>query len=70
MNDRWSELAEECWDERIDGYHFDQEMFAELIIRECIEIVKEQDTIPAEFVQAKLAHIHESAILNHFGLDE
>ena len=70
MNLRWTVLAEECWDERIDGYHFDQEMFAELIIRECIEIVKEQDTIPAEFVQAKLAHIHESAILNHFGLDE
>ena len=36
MNDRWSELAEECWDERIDGYHFDQEMFAELIIKECL----------------------------------
>ena len=70
MNLRWTVLAEECWDERIDGYHFDQEMFAELIIRECIEIVKEQDTIPEEFVQAKLAHIHESAILKHFGLDE
>ena len=38
MNDRWSELAEECWDERIDGYHFDQEMFAELIVRKCMEV--------------------------------
>ena len=70
MNIRWREIAVKCWDNRTDGLHFDQEMFAELIIRECIEIVKEQDTIPAEFVQAKLAHIHESAILNHFGLDE
>ena len=35
MNLRWTELAEECWDERIDGYHFDQEMFAKLIVKEC-----------------------------------
>jgi hypothetical protein len=42
MNDRWSELAKECWDKRIDGYHFDQEMFAELIVRECISCVGSQ----------------------------
>ena len=35
MNERIIELAEECWDERIDGYHFNIEMFAELIIKEC-----------------------------------
>ena len=35
MNDRWSELAEKCWDMRVNEWHFDQEMFAELIIKEC-----------------------------------
>ena len=36
MNTRWREIAVTCWDERTDGLHFDQEMFAELIIRECL----------------------------------
>jgi hypothetical protein len=36
MNERIKKLAEQCWDSRIDGQlHFDQEMFAELIIKEC-----------------------------------
>lgn len=38
MNDRIKELASQCWDERLDGKHFDQEMFAELIIKECAEV--------------------------------
>ena len=47
MNNRWSELAEECWDERIDGWHFDQEMFAELIVRECVRIdIENPDAAP------------------------
>jgi len=36
MNTRWREIAEECWDERTDGLHFDQEMFAKLLIDECL----------------------------------
>ena len=35
MNDRIKELASQCWDRRLDGMHFDQEKFAELIVREC-----------------------------------
>jgi hypothetical protein len=35
MNERIKELAEQCWDKRLDGLHFDQEKFAELIVRDC-----------------------------------
>jgi hypothetical protein len=35
MNLRWTELADECWTERVNEWHFDQEKFAELIVREC-----------------------------------
>jgi len=47
MNLQWTELAEECWNERMDGLHFDQEQFAKLIIRKCIEIdVENPDAAP------------------------
>jgi len=36
MNERIKELAEQCWDKRPEGQlHFDNEKFAELIVREC-----------------------------------
>jgi hypothetical protein len=38
MNNRWNEIAYKCWNERKSGRQFDQEMFAELIVRECISI--------------------------------
>ena len=41
MNKRIKQLAAQCWDERLDGRHFDQEMFAKLIILECINICGE-----------------------------
>ena len=47
MNTRWREIAVTCWDERIDGLHFDQEMFAKLIVRECVRIdVENPDAAP------------------------
>jgi hypothetical protein len=42
MNNRWREIAVTCWEQRTDGLHFDQEMFAELIVRECISCVGSQ----------------------------
>ena len=43
MNERIKELAEQCWDERPEGQlHFDSEKFAELIVRECMNQVREQ----------------------------
>jgi len=36
MNTRIKELAEQCWNKRPEGQlHFDNEKFAELIVREC-----------------------------------
>jgi hypothetical protein len=47
MNNRWREIAVTCWDERTDGLHFDQEKFAELIVRECVRLdVENPDARP------------------------
>jgi hypothetical protein len=35
MNEQIKKLAEQCWDIRLDGRHFDLEQFAELIVQEC-----------------------------------
>jgi hypothetical protein len=77
MNDRWTELAEECWDMRVNEWHFDQEMFAELIIKECI---KQGDTLAKHYIDTRLeqeqvmllASIadYSNEIKRHFGLDE
>ena len=41
MNTRIKELAEQCWDKRPEGQlHFDNEKFAELIVRECVRKVR------------------------------
>lgn len=62
INLRWTVLAEECWDERIDGYHFDQEMFAKLIIKECIRLCDEVDLAGADDCIDK--------IKDNFGVEE
>jgi hypothetical protein len=45
MNERTQELAEQCWDERLDGRHFDKEMFVELVRADereaCANVVEE-----------------------------
>ncbi len=49
MNDRIRELEKQCWSHRVDGVlvdghlHFDTKKFAELIVRECINIAYEYD---------------------------
>jgi hypothetical protein len=43
MNQRIKELASQCWDQRLYGRHFDQEMFAELIVRECANVIANDD---------------------------
>jgi hypothetical protein len=63
MNDRIRELASQCWDRRLDGMHFDQEKFAELIVEECANVADEN-------------YIHRGsrtcglAIRRHFGVEE
>ena len=39
MNKQIKQLTAKCWDERLDGRHFDQEMFAKLIIQKCITLI-------------------------------
>ena len=34
MNTRYQQYVAECWDERLDGLHFDKEKFAELIAKD------------------------------------
>jgi hypothetical protein len=42
MNERIRELAKQCWNERWEGQlHFDNEKFAELIVKECLAICEE-----------------------------
>jgi hypothetical protein len=61
MNQRIKELASQCWDLRLDGRHFDQEQFAELIVRECAGVGYD----------AAAAKVNVSnRILEHFGVKE
>jgi hypothetical protein len=50
MNERIKELAEQCWDRRLDGVHFDQEKFANLVAaherEECIAIAESKRHSP------------------------
>ena len=46
------------------------EILGRLIIAECVTVMHEQERIPAGFFYAKGAHIHESAIREHFGVDK
>ena len=61
MNQRIKELASQCWDLRLDGRHFDQEQFAELIVHECAGVGYD----------AAAAKVNVSnRILEHFGVEE
>jgi hypothetical protein len=77
MNTRWREIAVTCWEQRTDGLQFDQEMFAELIVRECI---KQGDTLAKHYIDTRheqeqvmlLASIadYSNEIKKHFGLEK
>lgn len=43
MNERIKEIAQTCWDWRLDGLHFDQEKFVEKIVRECVNTMLNTD---------------------------
>ena len=78
MNKQIRKLAEQCWDLRLDGQrYFDQEQFAELIVRECIDKI-ETHRIPVgnsaageigcEMTYKALKEIRDE-IKEHFGVD-
>lgn len=64
MNERIREIAQQCWNFRVGGSQFDQEMFAELIIRECIEICRSDDWEDQQGWGKLYAH----KIKKHFGV--
>ncbi len=66
MNERIKELAEQCWNNRPEGQlHFDNEKFAELIVRECAEFARQHN-----LEKADRSHMIHKAIREHFGVDE
>ena len=59
MNLRIKQLAEQCWNKRPEGQlHFDNEKFAELIVRECARVYWNIDDgeIHGEYVKALKEH--------------
>jgi len=68
MNKRIRELAALCWDPRIDGrLHFDQEMFGDLIIEECLDILEDEDNGELDTRSVRIAAIR---IKKLFGVEE
>ena len=51
MNERIKELEKQCWSHRVDGtlvdgqLHFDIQKFAELIVRECANVVDQHEPL-------------------------
>lgn len=79
MNARIQELAEQCRTEYRDGNggyieQFDEEKFAELIVRKCADICKRMGDQLAEDRPNKdfdeIAWYCQDAILDHFGVAE
>jgi hypothetical protein len=67
MNERIKELAEQCWNKRPEGQlHFDNEKFAELIVKKCMDIAKwyTPDTEECEYTWL----IHDK-IEKYFGVE-
>ena len=61
--------AQGCWDE-LDDYAREAIVhFGQLVVQDCIHVVRQQERIPVGFFYAKPAHIHELAIKQHFGID-
>lgn len=65
MNEQIKQLANQCWDKRLDGMHFDQEKFAELIVKECVSICKDRERPNLYGVREV-----ETTIKQHFGIEE
>jgi hypothetical protein len=61
MNERIKELEKQCWDNQTN--HLNAEKFAELIVRECADIV-------AEHYDASEPWITPKTLLYHFGVEE
>lgn len=83
MNERIKLLEQQCWSHRVDGtlvdgqLHFDTQKFAELIVKECMGIVKPTSHHEA-FAQGYMGDVDGLDLLyskvkqirEHFGVEE
>jgi len=77
MNERIKELAAQCWDRKLDGIHFNQEKFAELVVRECIDKIETYDLTPGHSakwediydIHARLLQDLGEELKEHFGIE-
>jgi len=68
MNERIQELAKQCWDERPEGQlHFDNEKFAQLIVKKCMDVAKYHTPDTEECEHTWLIH---DKIQKYFGVEE
>jgi hypothetical protein len=69
MNNRIAELEKQCWSHRVEGalvdgqLHFDTKKFAELIVRECVQICEQGTATQTTSSGAA------SMIKQHFGVE-
>jgi hypothetical protein len=73
MNERIRELAKQCWNERWEGQlHFDNEKFAELIVRECMALCKSMDETDTRYRYDYRRGVLDcvDTIKQHFGVEE
>jgi hypothetical protein len=73
MNERIQELAEQAgcgWDDKYHWYVSDEQMkkFAELIVKECIQVGGPEDSYTDDWFKAKADSINK--IKEHFGVKE
>ena len=69
MNERIRELAEQATSyNNIDGWLFDKQKFAELIVRECVSIAHPQLKDVGEWAAGM--RLAQKRIKEHFGVEE
>ena len=69
MNERILELAEQCVGDRPYNNSFDYEKFAELIIRECMDLLEDYTTdVHVGGIQYNVLSAEET-LQKHFGLE-
>lgn len=73
MNERIKELAKQCWQHRMDGTHFDQELFAQLIIQECVNSVNDTPLFYRDYrdqIEESMRSACAWSIKERFGLND
>jgi hypothetical protein len=71
MNEKIKELAEQATSyNNSDGWLFDKQKFAELIVRECVGVVEGGHFLHDQAPTAIFAKECSGAIKKHFGVEE